>query len=438
MPATSPFPTLVLLALFPAAASAAMRFRAVELPSVGDRPLETLSAADVDKDGDMDFYSGRFGSADWHENLGGGLWQRHSISDSTDTDVGAAALDVDGDGWTDRVSGSFWYRNPGAAGGPFRTFRYGNLNFVHDLALGDIDGDGRSDVVSMGPREIFWLKRPADPVRAGEAGDWWERDTVVSGEAYASQHGGLSVGDIDGDGDADVARLDCWFENPGPGGGNWTRRPGPEFGREGPWGMTGRALVLDMDGDGANDLLQTECDLKNGRVAWFRNRGGRGLDWDMRLIKDSTDGQDFHTLLVADFDGDGDADVVSQGNANGAEPPKTYVWERQGASGTAWKEHVVQEGLFGHDAAAADFDGDGDIDIVSKTRVDSVIYILENQLVPSAAVRPGHAPEASAAPGIGPPYYRSPRGLSDALGRRHGVRAPGLRPAAAARDPGSP
>jgi len=376
MPASSPLPALILLALSAAAGAADMRFRAVPLPPVGDLPLETLSAADIDKDGDLDFYSGRFRAADWHENLGGGGWLRHTFSDSTDTDVGAAAMDVDGDGWTDRVSGSFWHRNPGASGGPFRTFRYGNLYFVHDLSVGDIDGDGRTDVVSMGPREIFWLRNPEDPVRVGELGGSWERDTIVHGEEYASQHGGLSVGDIDGDGDPDVARLDCWFENPGPGGGAWTRHDGPEFGREGPWGMTGRALVIDMDGDGANDLLQAECDLRNGRVAWFRNRGGKGLDWEMNLIKDSTDGQDFHSLLVADFDGDGDGDVSSVGNANGAGTPKAYVWERLGASGKAWKEHVINEGLFGHDAAAADFDGDGVPDLVVANRGSNTVSLL--------------------------------------------------------------
>jgi len=399
--------------LVPGAFSFDMDFRYSPLPAETGHLRESLSPADIDKDGDLDFFTGRYGSTAWYENLGGGQWQRHTLSDSTDTDVGAVALDVDGDGWVDRIAGSWWYRNPGAGGGLFTAYRYGYAYYAHDMKTGDIDGDGRSDVISIIAREIFWLKRPEDPL----LGEPWERDTIVAGDEYATQHGGLSVGDIDGDGDLDVARLDCWFENPGDGKGIWTRHDGPDFGKPGPWGLTGRAMVIDMDGDGANDLLQAECDYGNGRVAWFRNLDGHGGSWETHLIKDSTDGQDFHSLVVADFDQDGDSDIFSMGGPNGSGMPKAYLWERLDSTGTLWKEHILLEGINGHEAAAGDFDGDGDMDILAKIFGDSVHFLLENQLIPSAPIRPGRKRQAALSPPPPRPWFMTPLGLVDPLGR---------------------
>jgi hypothetical protein len=35
------------------------------------------------------------------------------LAEKAKTDVGGVALDVDGDGWVDQVSGDTWFRNPG-------------------------------------------------------------------------------------------------------------------------------------------------------------------------------------------------------------------------------------------------------------------------------------------------------------------------------------
>lgn len=276
---------------------------------------EALSPADVDRDGDMDFFTGQSEGTDWFENLGITGWRRHALNDSANTDVGAFALDVDGDGWIDRVSGSFWHRNPGTSGGGYRAIRYGLFKNVHDLYHADMDGDGRWDVVTLEYTKMYWLRRPADPAAASAL---WDVHTINEGADYAGQHGGLALGDIDGDGDTDVARMDRWYENPGNGAGTWAEHVNIGFGREGPWGLSGRALLLDLDGDGALDLFQAECDLRNGRFAWFRNRGGKGGDWVRQILKDSVDGQDFHSLVAADFDGDGDDDIFSMGGTYGS------------------------------------------------------------------------------------------------------------------------
>jgi hypothetical protein len=367
---------------------------------------ESLLAADIDRDGDSDFFSGEARSRPtwWFERTAEG-WIRHLVSDSNVTDVACAALDVDGDGWVDKVSSGFWYRNPGfpkdAPSGkdtPFAACRYSSVVFAHDLYLADFDGDGKQEPYTLDFDGVHVFRIPGPDSLCGP---WPEK--VVGGRTEPQAHGGLSAGDLDGDGDADIGNMNRWYENADGKGGAWIEHANIPFGpaREGGWGLSGRALVADMDGDGHQDLIQAESDAPNGRVAWFANPGGKGLRWEMRLVKDSTEGQDFHSLIAADFDGDGDIDLFSAGSANSEGPPKAYVWENGDGKGGAWIEHVIPvDGAQIHDAAGADLDGDGDIDILAKDWATGRQFYLENQRVPNsgAGIRGKAGPSGFRAP----------------------------------------
>lgn len=406
------FPILLMAALPSPGAMPSFIFRSIS-PALEDMYRETLLPADFDKDGDIDFYSGsgRGSKNFWFENSGG-AWLRRPVSDSDETDVGAALLDVDGDGWMDIVSTAFWYRNPGfppAAPGPalsgsasvasgaaqengFQTCRYANISYLHDMYAADMDGDGHEDVLTIDFDGIRWYKVERDSA----CKPWTEH--MVNGRTPVSQHGGIAAGDLDGDGDMDISRLDRWFENLDGKGTDWLEHLNIDFGTYWPagYGLAGRAVIRDVDGDGTKDIVQTDCDLPNGRVAWFANIGGKGLAWQRHIIKDSTDGQDFHSLVWADFDGDGDADLFSSGGVNSVSVPRSYIWENLDGKGGAWKEHILDIGRWNHDAAGADMDGDGDIDILSKTWDEGEHYYLQNQLIPNPGARlRGQNPEAS-------------------------------------------
>jgi VCBS repeat protein len=391
------FPILLMTAFPAGAAMPSFVFRSIS-PALEDMYRETLLPADIDKDGDMDFYtgSGRGSKNFWFENAGG-AWLRRPVSDSDETDVGAALLDVDGDGWMDKVSTAFWYRNPGFPSGParenhFQTCRYANITYLHDMYAADMDGDGHEDVLTINFDGIRWYKVERDSA----CKPWTEH--MVNGTTPVSQHGGIAAGDLDGDGDMDISRLDRWFENLDGKGTDWVEHRNIDFGTYWPsgWGLAGRAVIRDVDGDGTQDIVQSDCDVPNGRVAWFANTGGNGLAWQRHLIKDSTDGQDFHTLVWADFDGDGDADLFSSGGPNSDSVPRSYIWENLDGKGGAWKEHLLDIGRWNHEAAGADMDGDGDIDILTKTWIEGEHYYLENQLIPNPGARlRGQKPEAS-------------------------------------------
>jgi hypothetical protein len=163
-------------------------------------------------------------------------------------------------------------------------------------------------------------------------------------------------------------------------------------------------------------------------VAWFRNAAGKGRTWETRLLKDSTDGQDFHSLVAGDFDGDGHLEFFSMGGPNGSGTPKAYIWKRRDPEGKDWTEHVLLEGRLGHDAAAGDFDGDGDADILSKGWGDSLHYVLSNQRIASSLARyPVLRPSRMPAEPPWRPRFRAREGWADALGRYAHPAPPPLR-----------
>jgi len=196
--------------LLPAGAWGEMRFKHhfIDRDLPGDSYGQT-SLVDVDHDGDLDFITGGKDPQKhvfWFERRSADEWVQHVLGDNHPSDVGGTAIDVDGDGWVDHVSGGVWYRNPRTPREkPFDRFVFDkDLAAVHDLVAADIDGDGRLDVVTMSDRNnTRWYSIPKDdPTKP------WVRRDIGPGV-----HAGLAVGDIDGDGDLDVARSNLWFEN---------------------------------------------------------------------------------------------------------------------------------------------------------------------------------------------------------------------------------
>ena len=352
------------------------KFRVHEIGRPGGNNYGQTSAVDVDDDGDLDFVSGRQGGdVFWFENEGADRWSRHLIGGDARTDVGGVAFDVDGDGWLDQASGGTWYRNPGNPGAaePWQRYENGAIS-AHDNLAADMDGDGKLDLVSIRDKAgVFWYRIPDRPTER-----WIEHKLL--GVTKPQCHGGIAVGDIDGDGDNDVSRVDRWLENADGKGATWIEHRAFDFGKIGPWGLQTRARLIDVDGDGDLDLIQAEGDVLDGRVAWFENLHGDGKDWKRHLIKSPGHNQDLHSLCVADFDNDGDIDIFSGGGPLTKGEHQWFIWENADGRGGRWQEHVIQRGLRTHESVCGDVDGDGDVDILTKPWRGDLYLFVENLL----------------------------------------------------------
>lgn len=356
------------------------RFTEHFIDAIGQRIGQT-ALVDMDGDGDLDYVAGQAGGHGneiwWWEYQSADRWVRRLIG-SGNTDVGAALHDVNGDGWLDVLSGSVLLLS---SGNP-RTHRFTahdvGTTVSHDTVFADIDGDGRMDAIANYDRfGLAWYRIPENSTES------WIPHMVATADEH-QVHGGISphgVGDVDGDGDNDIVTAGAWYENADGKGGRWVRHSVLDFGSKDRYGIAVKTWLVDLD------IVQAEADHSDGRIAWFAN-DGKGV-FTRYLIKDRGDLQDFHSLVVADFDNDGDWDVYSCGGPLSAVgEQRHYLWENTAGRGKnpgdrLWKEHRLGSKPC-HEAVAGDVDGDGDVDIVFKPwRGPNEHYFLRNELIQS-------------------------------------------------------
>lgn len=184
--------------------------------SFGDQDdTESLAWGDIDNDGDLDLI---VGNANRYDNnceceVGGedklylnerGVLQAMPAWVSSPNDGFAIALgDVDGDGDLDLAVGAWGlnrvFLNSEGKFSDQAAWISADADLTQSLVWGDIDGDGDVDLVagnSDGPNKIYLNQKGVLNSRAS----WVSTDDSLDDETY-----GIALGDIDGDGDLDLA-----------------------------------------------------------------------------------------------------------------------------------------------------------------------------------------------------------------------------------------
>ncbi|MBN1422772.1 MAG: VCBS repeat-containing protein, partial [Planctomycetes bacterium] len=235
---------------------------------IGDAPMHDIETADFDGDGKPDIAArnqGEFGSRGDRLHFFRQVSPRRWTASSIEIPDGEGLLvrDVDGDGRPDVVINGTWYENTGGvAGWRAHVFAKAWTHKSAFVAMGDISGDGREDIV-LAPSELrgqtyrlSWFEAPAD-----RRGIWPEHIVLDRIEAV---HHFVGIGDFDRDGGADIATaqmhqgedpdLVLVLLNEGKGA-SWRRL---EVARTGSHSMR----IADLDGDGYPDLYGANHDSK--------------------------------------------------------------------------------------------------------------------------------------------------------------------------------
>lgn len=309
---------------------------------------------------------------------------------------------------------------------------------LEDVAVGDIDGDGRLDIVAASSAGVVYLRHPADRpttdlrywgVPLGETG----REIIAGTDESISNdelqalilasigpfvniqdyivtvkqgYSNVEIGDVNNDGHNDIIasrsftidltpRPDRPVEplqiidgaiqvllNPGGAtdGTGWAsisvgaHERVTSQDRDAASGV----LLFDMDGDGNLDIVSAARRDNNVQIAWYRNPGGT-LDassvWEPWRIGSV---RDVLAIDVADLTGDGWPDVV----ATGVESQQLVLFVHPGVAfydaryEFDWTTHpiVTFQAFEPRDVKALDIDADGRLELVVGGSAGAVRY----------------------------------------------------------------
>jgi len=367
----------IILMFASAASTAEIAFKKTHLDS--EFRAEGVAVGDFNGDGRLDIAAGSvyYAAPDWKMVA---VWEEPKVFPVKGYSpiFGFFAEDLNGDGRTDMIQNDFpgkqtwWYENPGSESGAWTRRMVVPVTNNESPLFADLMGDGRRELICGyspdaskpdGPEKCMIFAAAAD-----DPNEPWNIHVISKPGAPGTRKyaHGLGVGDLNGDGRSDVVTTKGWWEAPK------NRRAGIWAFHEAPLGEDAAHMIVDdFDGDGDNDVLSTSAHRYG---VWWHEQTSDG--WTTREI-DNTISQT-HAVIAADINGDGLTDFVTgkrwyahNGRDPGAEEPALLVWYelRRAGGRPLWIRHTIDDDSgVGTQFEVTDLNGDGLLDVVTSNK----------------------------------------------------------------------
>jgi len=331
-------------------------------------------------------------------NVGGDRnWSRVLVDDNrvyTDGAHNMVPFDIDVDGNLELVTCSYradslqFYKYYGDSHNSSNWVRYIIDNNVGGgtvgsgaqyLAIADINGDGRMDLIlaeDQQQEDVVAYLAPVDRLNVSA----WEKHILFDDDALGVYQ--CEAGDIDGDGDLDIsivtrsARKVGWLENNGTLD-NWPVTWIDQNVRD---PFYSRISDLDHDGKGEFICNYASTSAEDGYVLWYNYSGDprNPANWVKHIMANVGTGSVIgsYSLEIVDMDFDGNLDVVTCN----FDQNDMYVIENPypGNMTDMWPKYKVHDDYNSRESGVGDIDGDGDLDIVGADSNKNAAFWLEN------------------------------------------------------------